>query len=436
MRLQFNKIGYEMYDKEQSRRVPAVRAKPGNPGYGFRRARWRETSIPGEDRKICESILKSIGVNAERIDRIKKRVNDFKIEWDTVRRPSRPAGPGRPRGHKRSSGDFDAKEPLPALVVPQQQAAPAKKSKKAPLTKGSKVCGSPPAEAAASGDASDGHPAYVVSSRGYGFDCSSDEHYDDQTMGRAWEVSVEGGCEQQQQQHDEECDGVALRSEEETRITNESLRSLNMSLIYEREQLIVQIKYTEKEMAEIQADFDSILAHTPGGVDGDIGCAFSIMARRIVVREGPDATQGDEFLNPGARRLLTQAFDKFEGLSRPQKRPNHHHHGNNNHDVFAELNEAPLSCADLRDLLDTMSATSRVDNAMLFDAIKEEKRQVAHRQHESWQRPACAVKEEVHTDASQGVKHEQVNSMLMDDGCCDLGSYEYLFNMSGTATAF
>jgi hypothetical protein len=39
MRLQFNKIGYEMYDKEQSRRVPAVRAKPGNPGYGFRRAR-------------------------------------------------------------------------------------------------------------------------------------------------------------------------------------------------------------------------------------------------------------------------------------------------------------------------------------------------------------------------------------------------------------
>jgi hypothetical protein len=34
--LQFNKIGYEIYDKEQSRRVPAVRAKPGNPGYGFR----------------------------------------------------------------------------------------------------------------------------------------------------------------------------------------------------------------------------------------------------------------------------------------------------------------------------------------------------------------------------------------------------------------
>ena len=27
MRLQFNKIGYEIYDKEQSRRVPAVRAK-------------------------------------------------------------------------------------------------------------------------------------------------------------------------------------------------------------------------------------------------------------------------------------------------------------------------------------------------------------------------------------------------------------------------
>ena len=32
MRLHFNKVGYQIYGKEQSRRVPAVRAKPGNPG--------------------------------------------------------------------------------------------------------------------------------------------------------------------------------------------------------------------------------------------------------------------------------------------------------------------------------------------------------------------------------------------------------------------
>eukprot|EP00291_Cryptomonas_curvata_P003358 CAMPEP_0172179820 /NCGR_PEP_ID=MMETSP1050-20130122/16843_1 /TAXON_ID=233186 /ORGANISM="Cryptomonas curvata, Strain CCAP979/52" /LENGTH=167 /DNA_ID=CAMNT_0012852771 /DNA_START=210 /DNA_END=710 /DNA_ORIENTATION=- len=97
MRLQFNKIGYEIYDKEQSRRVPAVRAKPGNPGYGFRRARWRDMSNP-EDERACEDVLAEIGVSRERLERIKARVEEFRLEWDTVRRPSRPAGPGRPAG--------------------------------------------------------------------------------------------------------------------------------------------------------------------------------------------------------------------------------------------------------------------------------------------------------------------------------------------------
>eukprot|EP00283_Hemiselmis_rufescens_P003201 CAMPEP_0173430366 /NCGR_PEP_ID=MMETSP1357-20121228/8814_1 /TAXON_ID=77926 /ORGANISM="Hemiselmis rufescens, Strain PCC563" /LENGTH=142 /DNA_ID=CAMNT_0014394687 /DNA_START=349 /DNA_END=773 /DNA_ORIENTATION=+ len=72
MRLQFNKIGYEIYDKEQSRRVPAVRAKPGNPGYGFRRARWRNT-LEGEDKKVCEAVLKQLGVAVERVERVKSR---------------------------------------------------------------------------------------------------------------------------------------------------------------------------------------------------------------------------------------------------------------------------------------------------------------------------------------------------------------------------
>jgi hypothetical protein len=118
MRLQFNKIGYEIYDKEQSRRVPAVRAKPGNPGYGFRyvtnassihqpshkqpdadtglyrRARWRNT-LEGDDKKVCEAVLKSLGVSLERIERVKTRVNDIRLQWEAVRRPSRPAGPGR-----------------------------------------------------------------------------------------------------------------------------------------------------------------------------------------------------------------------------------------------------------------------------------------------------------------------------------------------------
>ena len=115
MRLQFNKIGYEMYDKEQSRRVPAVRAKPGNPGYGFRRARWRDTMGNGEDQQACDTTLRALGVAQERLDRIRQRISDFREEWDQVRRPSRPAGPGRPRGHKRANpGDpMEAVDPMP-----------------------------------------------------------------------------------------------------------------------------------------------------------------------------------------------------------------------------------------------------------------------------------------------------------------------------------
>ena len=102
MRLQFNKIGYEIYEKEQSRRVPAVRAKPGNPGYGFRRARWRDPLDDLQDARTCEKLLMGIGVSAERIERVKTRVRDFLVEWDSVRRPSRPAGPGRPRAVMRA----------------------------------------------------------------------------------------------------------------------------------------------------------------------------------------------------------------------------------------------------------------------------------------------------------------------------------------------
>ena len=57
MRLHFNQLGYSIYGKEQSRRVPAVRAKPGNPGYGFRKARWRDTLLNEEDRKHCEKVM-------------------------------------------------------------------------------------------------------------------------------------------------------------------------------------------------------------------------------------------------------------------------------------------------------------------------------------------------------------------------------------------
>lgn len=60
MRLHFNKIGYQIYGKEQSRRVPSHRAKPGNPGYGFRLARWRDTLDNEEDSHHCEGLLRRL----------------------------------------------------------------------------------------------------------------------------------------------------------------------------------------------------------------------------------------------------------------------------------------------------------------------------------------------------------------------------------------
>ena len=74
----------------------------------------------GEDRRSCETVLRSLGVSQERLDRIRQRISDFREEWDTVRRPSRPAGPGRPRGHKRAnaSDPMEAVDPLPEISGP------------------------------------------------------------------------------------------------------------------------------------------------------------------------------------------------------------------------------------------------------------------------------------------------------------------------------
>ena len=99
MRLHFNKIGYTLFKKEQSRRVPAASAgaKPGNPGYGFRRACWRDTINNAEDSKHCETVLRAIGCDETRIQRAKVVVQEFRNVWDRLRRSERRPGPGRPR---------------------------------------------------------------------------------------------------------------------------------------------------------------------------------------------------------------------------------------------------------------------------------------------------------------------------------------------------
>ena len=109
-RLQFNKIGYEMYVKEQSRRVPSPHAKPGNPGYGFRQARWRNTAEDIHDRILMFEILSSLGIPSERCEFIRQRVEDVRKAWDLERRPCRCAGPGRPRSARVTEANFFEEE--------------------------------------------------------------------------------------------------------------------------------------------------------------------------------------------------------------------------------------------------------------------------------------------------------------------------------------
>jgi len=116
-RLHFNKIGFEIYGKVQSRRVPALSGKPGNPGYGFRRARWRNPIDDPQDASVCGDMLMGIGVSNE-LERVKKRVRDFHNEWDMIRRPTNPAGPGRPRSLniRQDQAVFAVNTPLPVTA--------------------------------------------------------------------------------------------------------------------------------------------------------------------------------------------------------------------------------------------------------------------------------------------------------------------------------
>ena len=131
LRLHFNKIGYQIYSKEQSRRVPAVRAKPGNPGYGFRRARWRDTTQLESDRQHCIQVLREVGCSEERISAVLDKVQGTCLVWDSIRRPSRPAGPGRPRRPE----DASATSPVLNTASPKQVAWVAKCPKTGPSKK-------------------------------------------------------------------------------------------------------------------------------------------------------------------------------------------------------------------------------------------------------------------------------------------------------------
>ena len=69
----------------------------GVAGYGFAHARWRDFTNDPDDNHICDASFAQIGVSKDRVAQIKKRISSLLVGWEQNRRPSNPAGPGRPR---------------------------------------------------------------------------------------------------------------------------------------------------------------------------------------------------------------------------------------------------------------------------------------------------------------------------------------------------
>ena len=90
MRMHFNKIGFSIYGKEQSRRVPSQTDSTGSrSGYGFRRARWRDVLNDADDSLCCEALLRTLQCDETRIRHIKAVVDEFRRTWEEVRRSVR-----------------------------------------------------------------------------------------------------------------------------------------------------------------------------------------------------------------------------------------------------------------------------------------------------------------------------------------------------------
>ncbi|EKX33537.1 hypothetical protein GUITHDRAFT_156009 [Guillardia theta CCMP2712] len=317
MRLQFNKIGYEIYDKEQSRRVPAVRAKPGNPGYGFRRARWRDTISNGEDRRMCETVLRGLGVSQERLDRIRQRIADFREEWDNVRRPSRPAGPGRPRGHKRSNpsdpvelpgnGNVEVSTPVSSISSVSLPSQLARKPKK--------TCKSKPGMGGAYLPGMSAAPSTQNSSMSWQSPMPSES-----STGNPVAAIVLEEEEWEQEEEVQATTGKLMDEEESQRHVhhlmeeNASLRSLNMSLIYEREKLLRELRQSDSEMAGMQKTVDGLLqtsAMKLEGAEAALSAGFRWLSNKLIRKARGLPCEGQE-IPAHLRQILEQCFDKYD----------------------------------------------------------------------------------------------------------------------------
>lgn len=229
---------------------------------------------------------------------------------------------------------------------------------------------------------------------------------------------------------------------------NSSLRALNMSLIHEREQILVKIRQQDTEVQGLQANLDKLLSwatqHTGGA---EIACAFRALVNKLV------AGSSDE-ISERYRSVLERSVELYESYHRSDACRKQQLQGDQsilcptrtNQAGFDELEmEEPVgsSCDELKELLKPSSKSVHLvegrggpleerhccfsnDEAFQSDRVRKEGG-VPEKD------AGCVlwIGDEV-SSINNTSSFFGANGLDMDEVCGDVSNYECLFN---TATA-
>jgi hypothetical protein len=100
---------------------------------------------------------------------------------------------------------------------------------------------------------------------------------------------------------------------------NSSLRSLNMSLIYEREKLLRELRQCDTEVMSMQRAVDGLLqtGSTPGKGDsnGALCQGFRWLCNKLIRKARTQSSDNQE-IPPHLRQVLEACFDKYDEYQR------------------------------------------------------------------------------------------------------------------------
>lgn len=229
---------------------------------------------------------------------------------------------------------------------------------------------------------------------------------------------------------------------------NSSLRALNMSLIHEREQLLVQIRQQDTEVQCLQASLDKLISwaarHTGGT---EIACAFRALANKIVAGSSVEISER-------YRSVLERSVELYEDYHRSDASRKKRLQGDqsvlcptsSNQAGFDELEmDEPVgsSCDELKELLKPACRSVQLVEGMgehleerqcCFISNEESRPDRVRKEGGGPEKDAGCVpwiSDEV-SSSNNTSSFFGANGLDMDEVCGDVGNYECLFI---TATA-